>query len=56
MSSHVLDKIYLDILFKVSFDDVVSTHLRYYIGQKVSDFDVEVNEIINVVTGELHDS
>ena len=56
MSSHVLDKIYLDILFKISLDVFVSKDTRYDASRKVSEFDTSMNIMINAVTEELHDS
>jgi hypothetical protein len=53
MSSHVVDKVYLDLLFKVSWDDFVSTDIRYDVSRKVSDFDTTMNEMINAIIGKL---
>ena len=55
MSLHVVDKVYLDLIFQMGLNDCVSTDIRCDVSRKVSESDTMMNQTLNAVTGELHD-
>ena len=55
MSLHVVDKVYLDLIFQMGLNDCVSTDIRYDVSRKASESDTMMNQTLNAVTGELHD-